>query len=201
MIFSWNVRGLNDRNKQREVSRWITANRICFCGILETCVREQNILGVIRTTLLGWSYDAKYLVEARNGRIVVVWNPVLAVVTYYKSDQLMLCGVFNPLSNTTYSVAFVYAHHTNLDREPLWDTLRTLAYSSLLNQSPWLVMGDFNQVMRLDEMNSLFSYHASLQGILNFQRVWTLLSYWIWISEAASSLGLIDTLLTLLPVN
>lgn len=52
----------------------------------------------------GWNFDANYSEEAENGRIVVILNPILSVVTYLKTPQLVLCGFFNPVTNQAFSV-------------------------------------------------------------------------------------------------
>lgn len=104
----WNVRGLNGDTRQVEVKRWITSSRPLIDDLLETRVKHPSIDALINRTFPGWNFEANYSPEANNGRIVVVWNPLLSVITYFKSDQLVLCGVFNPATNQSFTVAFVY---------------------------------------------------------------------------------------------
>lgn len=170
MIFFWNVRGLNGRNKLKEVARWLNANNPLIGGLLETRVREHNLLEVLRSTVPGWRFEANYSENAVNGRIVVVWNPLLSVVTFFKSDQLMLCGIFYPATNKSFSVAFAYGRHTKVDRRPLWESLSQLASSRNMANSPWLIMGDFNQILYAEEHYSLSSFPLSIQGINEFQQ-------------------------------
>lgn len=169
MIFCWNIRGLNGRNKQREVSRWIISGHYLIGGLLETRVRQPNLSQVMNSTLPGWKYEANYSQDALNGRIVVVWRPFLSVVNFFKSDQLVLYGVHNPATNKSFTVAFAYGRHTEVDRRPLWDCIRNLAASRILSESPWLVLGDFNQVLNTQELYSLIYYSPSIQGMLEFQ--------------------------------
>lgn len=61
----------------------------------------------------------------------------------------MLCGVLNPTTNKAFTVAFIYARNRRLDRVPLWNLLKDLVASTLLQNSPWPVTGDFNQVLSL----------------------------------------------------
>lgn len=119
MIFCWNVRGLNGQNKQKAVSRWILANRPLIGGFLETRVREVNILSVMTKVLPGWNYDSNHSEITVNGRIVVVWSPVVSLVTYVRMDQLLFCGVFHPGSNLSFTVGFLYGRNLGGQRRSL----------------------------------------------------------------------------------
>lgn len=109
MIFSWNIRGLNGHKKRRVVAQWLSFNKPLIGGLLETRVREDNLLSLLATSLHGWSYESNNSQTALNGRIVLIWNPSLSVVTYQKNDPYVLCGVFNPASNQSFTIVFVYA--------------------------------------------------------------------------------------------
>ena len=50
--------------------------------------------------------------DTEGGRIWVVWNPVVSVVVYSKSDQMVVCGVFEPETNVSYTAIFVYGYNT-----------------------------------------------------------------------------------------
>lgn len=165
MIFCWNVRGLNGHNKRRDVSRWIATSDYLIGGILESRVREPNFMEVLSSTLPGWNYEGNYSETAVNGRIVVVWKSSLSVITFYKSDQLVLCGVYNPATNKYFSIAFVYARNTEVERQSLWESLELIAAMRVMNSSPWIVLGDFNQVLSTTELFSVNPYPPSLQGI------------------------------------
>lgn len=139
-------------------------------GLLENRVKQTVIADTIGSLFPGWRFDSNHSIEAENGRVVVVWNPILSVVTYAKMDQLVLCGVFNPVTQQSFTVAFVYARNCILERRCLWSILRTLAASSPLNQSPWLVLGDFNQVLSMEEVYSFVPAPISLWGISDFSK-------------------------------
>lgn len=173
MIFCWNVRGLNGHDKQRAVSRWITASNYLLGGILESRIRDRNITSAMSNFLPGWSFDSNHSMDAPNGRIIVVWNPAISLVTYLKTDQLMLCGVFIPATNQEFTVAFVYARNTEEERRPLWQTMAHLVQGPLLNNSPWLVVGDFNQPLATSEVYSYHPYDISHHGMLEFQECLT----------------------------
>lgn len=165
--------------KQRAVSRWINTNRPLIGGLLETRVKHMFITDTIGRLLPGWRFETNHSIEAENGRVVVVLNPLLSVVIYAKMDQLILCGVFNPATQQSVTVAFIYARNCIVQRRRLWCALRTFAESSPLNQSPWIVMGDFNQVLNIEEAYSYVPAPISLRGISNF-------------SDCLSAAGLFD---------
>lgn len=96
--FSWNVRDLNGKTRKLDVQRWIRTNRPSIGSLLETRVKQENLDSLIMATFPGWSFDSNHSLEANNGRIVVIWNPMLSVITYMKTPQLLVCAVFNPSS-------------------------------------------------------------------------------------------------------
>jgi len=110
-IFSWNIRGLNGVGRQRVVRSWLQGLGTSVGALLETHVQDENILGVLGPVAPGWRYENNYS-EAAGGRIWLLWNSSLSVVIYLRTDQLILCGVFDPASGTNCTVAFVYAHNT-----------------------------------------------------------------------------------------
>lgn len=60
------------------------SNRSLLGGFLDTRVRENNILVVVSRVVPGWRHNSNHSSSARNGRIVVVWNPSVSLVTYLK---------------------------------------------------------------------------------------------------------------------
>lgn len=91
------------------------------------------------------------------------------MVTYLKTDQCLVCGVFNPATNITFTLAFFYARNRDAQRRPLWELLVQLSSMSLIEQSPWLVLGDFNQVLSSNEMFSIYPFVVSRIGMIEFQ--------------------------------
>lgn len=128
-------------------------------------MKQPLLQGIMNRILPGWSIDANYSPKAENGRIVVVWNSFLSVVTYMKTDQLMLCSVCNPTTRETFKVAFIYAKNRREERIPLWNLIKDLATSNTLKDSPFLVIGDFNQILSTSEAFSLHQSNLSLQGM------------------------------------
>lgn len=163
--FAWNVRGLNNDTRQLYIQKWLRANKPLIGGLLETHVAEPNLQSTINSLVPGWKFEANYAADADNGRIVVIWDPRLSVIFYHKSPQLVMCGVLDPATKVAFTVAFVYARNIPEERIPLWNQLREFASSSLISQSPWLIMGDFNQVLSVSEVYSITRPVISPQGM------------------------------------
>ncbi|CAA7058378.1 unnamed protein product [Microthlaspi erraticum] len=123
----------------------------------------------INHLFLGWRFDSNHSPEAENGRIIVVWDPLLSVITFLKTSQLILVGVYNPATRHSFNIAFIYARNTREERVVLWDLLRELASTVPVSSSPWIVMGDFNQILSIDEAYSLLPTTISLLGMVNLQ--------------------------------
>lgn len=166
--FCWNVRGLNGDTRQIDVPRWIRTNRPSIGGLLETRVKQENLNALMAHSFPEWKFDSNHSTEAENGRIVVIWNPALSVITYLKTPQLVVCGVFDPITSCSFTVAFVYAFNDRMNRLPLWADIKRLASSPVLRNAPWIVLGDFNQVLAVSEAFSLSSPVISLEGMADF---------------------------------
>lgn len=130
-------------------------NKPMIGAFLETHAQQSSLPGILNNVVPGWSFDANYSDEADNGRIVVVWDPILSVFTYFKSPQLMLCGVFNPRSGQSFTAAFVYARNRREERVSLWASILQLSASPLIKNSPWIILEvDFFVII------TLFSFHS-----------------------------------------
>lgn len=83
---TWNVRGLNDPIKGREVRKWILNKQVQIAGILETKIRRGNTQAVVTPWLpVGWDYLAND--TSTNGRILVIWNTLQVSVDLIWMDD------------------------------------------------------------------------------------------------------------------
>ncbi|XP_060182858.1 uncharacterized protein LOC132612786 [Lycium barbarum] len=73
-LLSWNVRGLNGPNKQKEVKLLYIEERVGLIGLLETKIKKDKIQQVANNMFGGWNHinnlDYHY-----NGRIWITWRP------------------------------------------------------------------------------------------------------------------------------
>lgn len=89
--------------------------------------------------------------NSRNGRIWVVWSPKTRVTRCFKSDQLITCSVFLEGSQEEIFFSFVYVSNHMNERKVLWEDLENHKDSPLFRSKPWLVMGDFNETLDVEE--------------------------------------------------
>lgn len=65
---------------------------------------------------------------------MVEYGLSVPVIIFKKSAQLILCGVHDPISNTSFSVAIIYAFNTEMQRRHLWEELSSLIERLLSEQ-------------------------------------------------------------------
>ncbi|PWA98655.1 hypothetical protein CTI12_AA001400 [Artemisia annua] len=67
--FSWNVRGLNNDDSQKQVMDLIRSSNLSFCGLLETRVKKNNLLKICSKVLGSWEWTSN--ASACMGRLVL----------------------------------------------------------------------------------------------------------------------------------
>lgn len=131
-------------------------------------MEQNNIQEVMNAVVPGWRFVGNYSAEAGNGRIVVAWDPIISVIIYFSSPQLVLCGVLDPRTGQSFTAAFVYARNRRAQRLELWNIIRELAGINNLRDSPWILMGDYNQVLSSAEIFSSSSVPICQRGLHDF---------------------------------
>ncbi|XP_010549577.1 PREDICTED: uncharacterized protein LOC104820715 [Tarenaya hassleriana] len=168
-IFCWNVRGLNGTCKQRNVKNWIESHRPLIGGIVETRIREElEARRVAQSLFPGWSIISNYS-SAILGRILIAWDPALSVVVYSSTAQIITCGVYELSSGRYVTISFVYGRNTSIERRELWDEISQIACNSLVEHNPWLLLGDFNQILQpADHFSDKYPFNPH-SGMYDFQ--------------------------------
>ena len=88
-ISSWNIRGLNQPPKQKEITNFVRNNHIDVLGIIESKVRKENQQKIQTSMLPGWEYLVSNTIDNSN-RIWVTWNPKRVQVTSMKETKQIL---------------------------------------------------------------------------------------------------------------
>ncbi|XP_059654268.1 uncharacterized protein LOC132300985 [Cornus florida] len=142
---AWNVRGLNSPEKQTEIRKLINEHSLHLLAILETKIQEANVTAVHMKIAPSWKLFHNYP-HSPLGRIWILYNPkVLTVHRMSDGAQHIHCSVTSIDDQKHFYISVVYAYNTALQRRRLWSDMVVLA--SLMCQSPWSIMGDFN-IMR-----------------------------------------------------
>ncbi|XP_019225943.1 PREDICTED: uncharacterized protein LOC109207468 [Nicotiana attenuata] len=72
IIVTWNVRGLNQAHKQKEVKNFLATNKIDVMGCIETRVKEHKAKKIQGKIEKGWNVCCNYS-NAVNGRICIIY--------------------------------------------------------------------------------------------------------------------------------
>ncbi|XP_010684030.1 uncharacterized protein LOC104898633 [Beta vulgaris subsp. vulgaris] len=137
---AWNVRGINDPFKIKEVKTFLSSHKVAVCALLETRVRCHNVGKVQKSFGKDWSWFCNYSHSPR-GRIWIGWQH--ATVTLQLIDvkeQFIVCNVLSGRHNI--KLVVVYGLHSIIDRRSLWSGVQ----GHVTGQSPMMVIGDFNDV-------------------------------------------------------
>lgn len=82
--------------------------------------------------------------------------------------QHLSCSVSNLENNDSFLVSFVYAFNSEVPRRSLWSSLLRFKQNYVDgNSSPWVILGDFNVCLNLEEMEG--GSVAFTKGVLEFK--------------------------------
>ncbi|CAD5335072.1 unnamed protein product [Arabidopsis thaliana] len=117
-----------------------------FGGVIETHVKQPKNQKFISELLPGWSFEENYSFSEL-GKIWVVWDPSVNVVIIAKSLQMITCDVLLPGASARVIISIVYAANEEVTRKELWKEIVDLGRNLGIVNKPWLMLGDFNQVL------------------------------------------------------
>ncbi|XP_062080436.1 uncharacterized protein LOC133785198 [Humulus lupulus] len=139
-IMSWNVRGLNKRNKQIYVVDICKINKIGIGALLETKIKGDRVKDVMNSSFMGWDY---YSSRSLEGRILLTWKASWVKVEVLNDHaQFIHCKVQKWATGQSFCLSVVYGSNQLEIRRDLWSELSAVS----LPVKPWLIIGDFNSV-------------------------------------------------------
>ena len=160
------VRGFNDKTKRSGFRKWMRKNKLVFGSTLETHVNNGKAASIISRVFPGWSFECNYEFSDL-GKVWVIWHPSVSVTVLHKSLQSISCRVQMPFSPTVFVATFVYGSNFRKIRRELWSDLRFLSTSPYVLNTPWTVLGDFNQTLAASEHSSSDAF-SSTRGMRDF---------------------------------
>ncbi|CAA7031785.1 unnamed protein product [Microthlaspi erraticum] len=119
--------GLNSQSRQDMAKAWIISQRPLFGAFTETHISISNSSRVLSAIPRGWR---------------------VSLVVYKETAQCVTCGIFLEAEQVSFTVSFVYAMNLRAERETLWSELVDIDINTPLANSPWAMVGDFNQILR-----------------------------------------------------
>lgn len=168
-IFAWNMRRLNKPHKQRVGKDWVRTVKPVFGCLVKTKIQQDNCTKNFEETFPGWqlitNYDHHWL-----GRIWVVWNELSEVTLIRKSAQMITCWV-QLASGKKFLSSCIYASNFQADRPVLWAELEAIKNLFIGSNTPWIVLGDFNKILRSSDHFRYLDYTPNRAGMLDFQNI------------------------------
>ncbi|KAF5174905.1 Retrovirus-related pol polyprotein line-1, partial [Thalictrum thalictroides] len=157
-ICIWNVRGINDITKAKEVNKVRLELGICLLSLIETKVKQEKYDRIRSLCCPGWRHTHNYA-NNPNGRVWLCWDPGIVNVTKLdESDQFLHCHITILSSSLEFILTSVYASNNPSCRLKLWADIVVLrSFVSL----PWCVFGDFNNIISSSEKVGGDSVHPS----------------------------------------
>ncbi|XP_020552821.1 uncharacterized protein LOC105172164 [Sesamum indicum] len=145
----WNVQGLNLRDHQVSVIDLVYEYRLHLVGLLETRVAANTVSRIQLNMLPRWNWFIDY--SGPSNRIWVAcdddWQGLDVVDV--GSQHIQCCVLTRNLNHHVLLTIAYGANELGLQRE-FWQDLGHLAH--VIDDSPWLVGGDFNIVLDMSEM-------------------------------------------------
>ena len=149
-FFGWNVRGFNMVSHRTGFKKWFKQQRPSFGCLLETHVQKKKQKKFITSLLPGWLFDGNYEFSEL-GKIWILWHPSLQVMVVHKSLQTITCLVKCPEHLSLVVVSCIYASNDEYIRIEFWSDILILSCCSVVAGKAWLLIGDFNQVLKPEE--------------------------------------------------
>ena len=142
---AWNCRGLGNLRTGRELVKIIRAKDPSIVFLAETMVDDVR-LEIVQSNI---GFDHRWVVprEGRGGGLVLFWKATINL-TIEDSNKSYIDAFINKNSENEWRLMGFYGKLELARRFEAWNKLKNLNKHSKM---PWLCVGDFNEITRLDE--------------------------------------------------
>uniref|UniRef100_A0A803PSI8 Endonuclease/exonuclease/phosphatase domain-containing protein n=1 Tax=Cannabis sativa TaxID=3483 RepID=A0A803PSI8_CANSA len=136
-LLGWNVRRLNNAEKQREVFEHCKINKVGFGALFETKIHHDRVSKLMSNNP-NWKIHSSQEISFR---ILLIWIDKLVKVDILMEDrQLIHCKLKMVGYKEEFFLIAVYGSNSLNERKDLWNKLTSIGR---LN-APWIILGDFN---------------------------------------------------------
>ncbi|XP_022030851.1 uncharacterized protein LOC110931782 [Helianthus annuus] len=128
----------------------MSENKLSVCALLESHVDIAKLAKVCKNVFRSWNWTSNGGLCDRGTRIILGWNAdVVDIMILAQSDQVIHAQVVSKADNQSVFVSFVYAKNKYQERRTLWEDL--CKHKGFCYNKPWVVMGDFNSALHLED--------------------------------------------------
>ncbi|XP_057251664.1 uncharacterized protein LOC130591770 [Beta vulgaris subsp. vulgaris] len=141
-ILLWNARGVARQGFRRNIRQLIRDHDPMIIIITETRVARDNIEEIISSL----PFNSFETVEPQgySGGILMLWNEGLHSFTTITKEPRAIHGVIQVQNYSPFFISVLYANTKYKGRLEMWDNLINTSKNISM---PWLVTGDFNEVI------------------------------------------------------
>ncbi|XP_074283367.1 uncharacterized protein LOC141607916 [Silene latifolia] len=141
----WNIRGLNNPNKQKHIKWFLHHHNIGLFGLLETKVKPSSLNSIRQNICEGWCISTNSQWH-KGGRVWLLWKPHMFHIHFLEYNAQFIHVLVDEIgSGQSFHMTMVYAFNGVQERKSLWMKLKH--FSTQVN-GPWLICGDFNTVIK-----------------------------------------------------
>jgi len=141
-VLAWNCRGVGNPRTVRELAAFVQSHDPKLVFLSETRQSEEQM------KVLRWRLGLKGCLArsslGRSGGIALFWDESLKVDLITITNKLIDIKVQESPSAIPWRISFIYGEPRAEDRHLTWELLKRIR---LRSDRPWVIMGDFNEVM------------------------------------------------------
>lgn len=141
-VLLWNIRGAGSEPSLLYLKDMIRRHRSVVIGILEPKQNARKIEEFARNI----GYHAFFHRDPINSHIWIFWTNIVQLTGFYTTNHCVSFYLQRP-GEENIKFTMVYAKCNRVERLLLWQDLREASNTT----SPWILGGDFNVVLNLDE--------------------------------------------------
>ncbi|XP_056857118.1 uncharacterized protein LOC108835054, partial [Raphanus sativus] len=136
----------------------------------QTRVKENKAKQIVSSVFNGWSWINNYEFS-RKGRIWVMWSPHTRITPVFSSSQIITVSVLLEGEEEEFFCSFVYGENLMEDRKDLWRDIKDHQNSAMFRGKPWIIMGDFNEIIDGEEHSNYQDSGLINEGMRDFEHV------------------------------
>ena len=165
-MISWNVRGINDRDKRTLLKSFLRDWKCDLVCLLETKMEDVSLLDVRALWGIQSVDFAALNAVGLSGGVLVMWDKsVYRLVSTFCGDFSITCILHSIENGVDWAYTGVYGPQSRSDKLRFWEELCSIKDKW---SGPWCVRGDFNEILYAHERSSGFSPSNSTEEFHSF---------------------------------